>query len=173
MSDYRSEEYLNCLEKGSDVEDDIQLFLDSMSEYDGIKYVSYDDDGNVTWQQIDTRFGKKRHPDFLVNNKKRGELVLLLEVKFLDQKYSNKYGIVENLPKDRFYVTAEKAKIDDYLVVQAHYEVECRVVFVIGKKGKNRDYFWENLDNLMGSIAYEGKPYGKAEKFAICGMSRI
>jgi hypothetical protein len=155
--------YSDDLEKGILAENIIEEMINDERGFYCIKYVSYDENGNVTWQNVDTRYGKIRHPDFNVYSSESNEFVLLVEVKSLAKEYKNKFGYIEDLEKndkDSFLV-AEKVKIDDYVLVQSHYETECKVVFVIGGDDEEKRFYWDTLDNLRNNYIAVGRPYGK------------
>lgn len=166
-----NKKYSKRLAFGEIREDIIEDFINTFSKYKGVKYISYDKDGNITWQQIETRYGNKRHPDFLVNNKKTKELAILIEVKSLTDEYYNLSDNIEILENESEpFLTAEKAKIDDYEYVQSHYEIPCKIVFVIGRDNEEKRFYWETLDYLTQNISYEGRPYGKDSP--VCYMWR-
>lgn len=153
--------YAKRLAFGEIRENIIEEFINNSSKYKGTKYISYDKDGNVTWQQIDTRYGKKRHPDFLVDNRKTKEVAILIEVKSLAEEYYNTSDNISIFEKEgEPFLTAEKSKIDDYIYVQSHYEVPCKIVFVVGRDNEQKRFYWETLDYLINNVDYEGKPYG-------------
>lgn len=155
--------YQKNFDKGCLAEDIIEEIINFERDFYGIKYISHDDAGNIVWQNIDTRYGKIRHPDFKVYDKSNDEFVLLVEVKSLTKEYSNEYGNIDELPKSNkeIYLTVEKVKFDDYVLVQSHYETECKIVFVIGNDSEEKRFYWDTLDNLRRKIIAEGRPYGK------------
>jgi hypothetical protein len=156
--------YQEDLEKGTLAENIIEEIINSDDGFYGIKYVSRDEEGNVIWQNVETRYGKVRHPDFKVYDTSTDEFVLLVEVKSLTEEYKNRFGLVKRLPRNEsdLYVVAEKVKIDDYVSVQSHYETECKIVFVVGSEDEEKRFYWQTLDDLRESVVAEDKPYGSS-----------
>lgn len=172
MSNYGSRQYTEKLKFGEIREQIIEDFLRKRKDKIVEKYISYDDNGNVTWQSIHTKYGKLRHPDFKVYDA-LGELFVLIEVKSLEYEYSNKRGLVKNIPKnsDEVYLTIEKSKFDDYVLVQSYYECECRIIFVVGTDSQDKKFYWETLDNMKNCIISECRPYG--EQDSLCYLWSI
>jgi len=164
--------FFDSLKQGKSREDIIEKFINEQTNY-VIKYVSYDNSKNETWQNIETRYGIVRHPDFKVYDLFTDKFVLLIEVKSLSAEYSNEYGFIKNVSRDnnQLYVSAEKSKIEDYFIIQSHYEVECRVVFVVGKDDEEKRFYWQSLDLLGKCIIAEDKIYGK--RGGVCYVWKI
>lgn len=157
MGDYNA-----SLKKGLISENIIENFIAKSSKYQSVKYISIDKMGNQCWQQIDTVYGKLRHPDFKINSRLTKELVLLIEVKSFREEYQNINGYVSGMNKNwKTYLSIEKDKFDDYLKVQSHYEVPCKIVFVVGgEDNEERRFYWDTLDNLKKSVDFLDRPYG-------------
>lgn len=154
MSDYGSDEYSRLLSQGEVGEEEVLRLLIDLEFYP-VKNITKTWDGRITWQQVCTRFGNKRNLDFDIFANKNGKVIFKVESKQLSRYHrvnTNKY------------LTIEKAKFDDYLMVQSDTELDCYIFFLVGVVENNKfpygySLHWDNLFNIQNSIVDCGFPY--------------
>jgi len=110
------------------------------------------------WDYIYIKDKKITCPDIeMYRNQDMNELVMRVEVKsFYDYVKDSGIKTEENV------LGIRELLIKDYLKVEKHEEIKCRVVFVLGDRYSGaREFYWETLDNLYyqipkASVMYQG-----------------